>query len=261
MRYNNGLIQKEGVLSVEMEAAALFTIASLYQAEIISFFTISDTIGDLEWKPDFENPKTKERLDTLVKIALKVASSELNVHKEIIEIIPYDLKWPQMFESEAKPIQQALGDNCLAVHHFGSTSVPGLSAKPKIDILAVVKQIGSIDSTALEKIGFESRGEVIPTGRYYCKESPRVHLHVFEERNPLIAQNLKFRDWLRTHEKDREAYAALKIKLAAVHTDGMSYCRAKTEFINQIIAKADSSIEASKGSRVQLPSSQQRINH
>jgi GrpB-like predicted nucleotidyltransferase (UPF0157 family) len=129
----------------------------------------------------------------------------------------------------------------LAVHHFGSTSVPGLSAKPKIDILAIVKQLGSIDYAALEKLGFESRGEVIPTGRYFCKESPRVHLHIFEEGNPLIHRNLIFRDWLRTHEEDREAYAALKMKLAGVHNDGMSYCRAKTEFINQIIAKAESS--------------------
>jgi uridine phosphorylase len=236
--------QKEGVMTVEMEAAALFTITSLHQAEIISFFTISDTIGDLEWKPDFENPKTSEGLDTLVKIALKAASSQQTTPNKSIEIVPYNPEWPQMFEKEAKPIQQALGDNCLTIHHFGSTSVPGLSAKPKIDILAAVKQLGSIDYAALEKLGFESRGEVIPTGRYFCKESPRVHLHIFEERNPLIHRNLIFRDWLRTHEEDREAYAALKMKLADVHNDGMSYCRAKTEFINQIIAKAESSSQS-----------------
>jgi uridine phosphorylase len=160
--------QKEGVLTVEMEASALFTVASLHHAEIISYFTISDTVGDLEWKLDFENKNTKDKMDRLVSIALKVASPE------VIEIVSYDPKWPQMFEEEANPIQQALGDNCLAIHHFGSTSVSGLSAKPKIDILAVVRHLSSIDSAALERLGFTSQGEVIPTGRYFSKDLP-VH--------------------------------------------------------------------------------------
>ncbi len=235
--------QKEGVLTVEMEASALFTVASLHDAEIISFFTVSDTLGDLEWKPDFENPKTKESLDGLVKIALNFASPQPVARKEIIEIAPYDPEWPQMFQCEAGPIKTALGDNCLAIHHFGSTSVPGLSAKPKIDILSVVQELGSIDFTALEKLGFQSRGEVIPTGRYFSKEAPRVHLHVFEDGNPLIERNLRFRNWLSTHDEDREAYAALKMKLAAQHDDGMSYCHAKTDFIEQIIAKAGEDLE------------------
>lgn len=231
--------QKENVMTVEMEASALFTVASLHGAEIISFFTVSDTLGDLEWKPDFKNVKAQEGLDTLLNVALKVASKEKKTNVvEAIEIVPYDHNWPQMFESEAKTIKSALGDNLLSIHHFGSTSIPGLSAKPKIDILVVVEKLSSIDSDALANLGFENRGEVISTGRYFSKNLPKVHLHIFEKNNPLIDRNLKFRDWLRTHKDDCDAYVALKTKLAAIHKDGMSYCKAKTEFINQIIEKS-----------------------
>jgi len=227
--------QHEGILTVEMEASALFSVASVHHAQIVSLFTISDTLGDLEWKPSFQDARRKKGEDILVEAALKLASKEPS---ESIEIAPYDPEWPQMFETEAAPIQGALGDNCLAIHHFGSTSVPNLSAKPKIDILAVVRHLSAIDSSAIEKLGFEARGEVIQTGRYFSKQSPHVHLHIFEIGNPLIERNLIFRDWLRTHDDDRNAYEALKKDLASVYHDGMSYSRAKTEFINQIVEKA-----------------------
>jgi GrpB-like predicted nucleotidyltransferase (UPF0157 family) len=158
--------------------------------------------------------------------------------KKTIEIIPYNSQWPQLYESEAAPIKKTLGSNCLAIHHFGSTSIVGLSAKPKIDILAVVKNFSSIDIPALKLIGYEYRGEVIPSGRYFVKENPKIHLHIFEEDNPWVEHNLIFRDWLRTHDADRDAYAKLKQDLANQHTDGMKYNRAKTEFINKIVKKA-----------------------
>lgn len=150
---------------------------------------------------------------------------------DVIEIVPYNPEWPRIYEHEAAAIQQVLGNVCLAMHHFGSTSVPGLSAKPKIDILAVVKDFGAVDISAVEHLGFDYRGEVIATGRYFAKSVPRIHLHIFEKDNPLIERNLIFRDWLRTHQIDRNAYAELKQHLAMQHTDGMTYCRAKTAFI------------------------------
>lgn len=132
---------------------------------------------------------------------------------EKIEIVPYDPVWPQVFEREASPICSALGENCISIHHFGSTSIPFLEAKPKIDILAEVTHLDAIDTSSLEALGFEARGEVIPSGRYFSKKNPRVHLHIFEVRNPLIQRNLLFRDWLRAHEEDRFAYAELKKNL------------------------------------------------
>lgn len=177
-------------------------------------------------------------IHTTLSIAQSESSRANTKVEHVIEIVSYDPEWPMMFEMEVRPIQQALGKNCVAIHHFGSTSVPGLDAKPKIDILAAVKCLHDIDREALERIGFASKGEVIPTGRYFSKELPKVHLHIFEEGNPMIERNLMFRNYLRTHEESRNAYAAIKKKLATLHTDGMDYCRAKTEFINQIIEKA-----------------------
>lgn len=79
----------------------------------------------------------------------------------IIEVVPYRNEWPSMFEEEARFVKQALGDNCLAVHHIGSTAVPGLVAKPIIDMLPVVKSIREVDqaTTAMEQLGYEAKGE------------------------------------------------------------------------------------------------------
>lgn len=78
--------------------------------------------------------------------------------KKIIEVVPYDPNWPHIYEKEAALIGQALGGNCLAIHHIGSTAVPGLAAKPKIDIIAVV-QDPLLVRDQLEKIGIHYRGE------------------------------------------------------------------------------------------------------
>ncbi len=158
--------------------------------------------------------------------------------RDTIDIVPYNPQWPQIYDNEATRIYQALGRNCLAIHHIGSTSVPGSSAKAIIDILAIVTDFSCADSSNLEKLGFENRGELIPSGRYFSKNTPRIHLHLFEEGNPLIENNLLFRDWLRTHENDRDAYSKFKKDLSNKHTDGMSYCNAKTEFINTILERA-----------------------
>ncbi len=163
-----------------------------------------------------------------------------------IEIVEYNSRWPEMYKNEATPIKNALDDNCVAIHHFGSTSVLGLVAKPKIDILGVVKNFSSINVLELEKIGLENKGEIIKTGRYFRKKESKtnlqVHLHIFEENNPMIERNLRFRNWLCTHEEDLNAYAKLKIELACLHDDGMKYCNAKTDFVNQIHNKIDTVI-------------------
>ena len=166
------------------------------------------------------------------------ASFSKSSRKKTIVVVPYDPEWPILFEKETESIQKALGKSGIAIHHFGSTSVPGLSAKPKIDILVVIKNFQDINYKALEMIGFESRGEVVPTGRYFVKASPKIHLHIFEEGNSIIERNLLFRDYLRTHEDVRNEYASFKKKLAAEHTCGISYWKAKREYIDQIIEKA-----------------------
>lgn len=164
-----------------------------------------------------------------------------------IEVVPYDPAWPQLFEEEAAKIKQALGNNCSAVHHIGSTAVPGLCAKPKIDIIAVVKDMAhSIQD--LEKIAYEYRGEFnIPLHLGFRKRPPltNVNLHVFEEGNPEVELNLLFRDYLRAHPEALQEYAALKLKLVRqedshkiIQGPFKGYTLEKDAFIKKILNQA-----------------------
>jgi GrpB-like predicted nucleotidyltransferase (UPF0157 family)/GNAT superfamily N-acetyltransferase len=133
-----------------------------------------------------------------------------------IEIVPYNPAWPEMFEEEAEQIKHSLGKNCVAVHHIGSTAVPGLCAKPKIDIILVVKMMRHLIQD-LEKLDYEYRGEFnIPLHLGFRKRPPltNINLHVFEEGNPEIELNLLFRDYLLNHREAKEQYANLKLSLA-----------------------------------------------
>lgn len=161
----------------------------------------------------------------------------------IIEVVPYRNEWPGMFEAEARLIKQALGDNCIAIHHIGSTAVPGLAAKPVIDLLPVVKSIVQVDQSnaAMQQLGYEARGESgMLFRRYFPKGGDeRTHnVHVYEEDNPEIERYLKFRDWMRAHPLDREAYGNLKKEVALKHPHNiLDYCMGKDEFVASIDAK------------------------
>jgi GrpB-like predicted nucleotidyltransferase (UPF0157 family)/predicted GNAT family acetyltransferase len=154
-----------------------------------------------------------------------------------IEVVPYDSNWPRIFETEAALISQALGDNCLEVHHVGSTSVPGLSAKPKIDIIAVVKS-GEASIGSLEKADLTYRGEFnIPCQFGFTKRGKnKVNLHVFEENHPEIDLNLMFRDYLRSHPQVRDDYARLKEDLLK---DQSSFMRENSHFAKYTLRKGD----------------------
>lgn len=130
-----------------------------------------------------------------------------------IEVIPYDSNWPQVFETEKAIIKEALSDNCLEIYHVGSTSVPGLAAKPKIDIIAVVKN--SQDSRVLERYGFLYKGEWnIPFQFGFTKrEIHKINLHVFEDDHPEIELNLIFRDHLRCNPQSVNEYVQIKKQL------------------------------------------------
>ncbi|MBQ3564872.1 MAG: GrpB family protein [Alphaproteobacteria bacterium] len=135
----------------------------------------------------------------------------MSTHQKI-EVVEYNPEWPAMFEEEKSIILDALGDNCVAIHHVGSTSVPGLIAKPRIDIIAVANDRKQA-ITALEKNGYSYDGEWnIPLQCGFTKRiGTQVNLHMFfDENHPEIEMNLAFRDYLRTHEKTKNAYADLK---------------------------------------------------
>lgn len=165
----------------------------------------------------------------------------------MIEILPYDPQWALKFAREADFLKQALEDNCIDIHHIGSTAVPGLWAKPKIDILLVVRDYRWVWEP-LESLGYEGRGELnIPLRWYFRKETTELsaNVHVCEKDNPDVDLFLLFRDYLRTHADAREDYTALKHYLIAqeyMHERESGsmpkYTFAKEPFIQKILKKA-----------------------
>lgn len=161
-----------------------------------------------------------------------------------LQIVPYNPNWPHIFEQEAALIWKVLGDNCLQIHHIGSTSVPGLAAKPKIDMIAVVSS-GDLSIAQLEKAGFIYKGEWnIPLKFGFTKRAEnKINLHVFEEGDPEIDLNIGFRDHLRSNPQSLEKYAQIKERLIG---DEASYQKqkgsifsgynlGKDDFIRQIL--------------------------
>lgn len=134
---------------------------------------------------------------------------------EDIEVVPYDPKWPLLFQTEADKIKAALGSQFAGIHHVGSTAVPGLAAKPNIDIVAEVKTL-TFDHQPLADLGYDYRGGFhLPLRKSFTYRSPKlsVNLHIFEKDDPEVALNLAFRDYLRTHTDMQKSYEALKYRL------------------------------------------------
>lgn len=128
-----------------------------------------------------------------------------------IVVTPYNPDWPDIFESEASKIKEALAANCLALHHIGSTAVPDLAAKPVIDMIVVVKD-PEMAIQPLEALGFKYKGEYNIPLRFYFNRSEGVvaNLHVYEAGHPEIELNILFRDYLREDREARDTYAKLK---------------------------------------------------
>ncbi len=159
----------------------------------------------------------------------------------IVEVVEYNPNWPKFFASETKLLIEALGDNCIVVHHIGSTSVPGLAAKPIIDILPVIKDLSKIDDSKLVAIGYTPRGEMgMPFRRFYNKGEPQRthHLHIWENGNPEIQKHLLFKKHLISHP-EVATNAELKFKLAdKFRIDRENYTGAKDSLIKEILQKS-----------------------
>ena len=155
--------------------------------------------------------------------------------REIV-IADYDPAWPARFELERARIAAELGERALRIEHIGSTSVPGLAAKPIVDILV---EVASLEHAAsLERAGYVLR--VREDGHRMFRTPERdVNVHVWPSGSPSIATDLAFRDRLRTSPEDRAAYAALKRELAARDwPDTNHYAEAKGPLIREILGRA-----------------------
>lgn len=161
-------------------------------------------------------------------------------------VVPYDAAWPERFTSERDRLLALFDAATTRIEHVGSTAVPGLAAKPIIDMLLGVEQIAELEMhiPALESLGWEYLPEhetTFPERRFLARPKPRPrshHLHAVRIDTPFFREHLAFRDHLRVQAGDTQRYAALKRSLAQRYrNDRLAYTEAKTEFIREVLSR------------------------
>jgi GrpB-like predicted nucleotidyltransferase (UPF0157 family) len=156
-----------------------------------------------------------------------------------VRVVPPDPTWPAAYAAEAARLAAALGDVVVRLHHVGSTSVPGLAAKPIVDVLLEAADLDTLDARApaLGALGYEALGEFgIPGRRYFRRDDAagvRTHqVHAFAAGSPQVDRHLAFRDHLIAHPDVARAYGELKAALAARHPDDLgAYMDGKDAFV------------------------------
>lgn len=160
-----------------------------------------------------------------------------------VVVVEYDPQWPQLFESLRSSVLDALGDLAHSIEHVGSTSVPGLAAKPIIDMDVIVATDDLSEAIRrIEGLGYQHRGNLGIAEReafHRPAETPPHHLYLCPVGSQALANHLAVRDYLRANPEASEAYGNLKKRLACEYSNDIDgYVEAKTEFIVGILRKA-----------------------
>ena len=159
-------------------------------------------------------------------------------------VVDYDPRWPDMFAAQRDLILSVDQGWVEAIEHFGSTSVPGLAAKPIIDIVVAVKSVdvdGAALADAVRSLGYVPFGAGMPGRLMSTRDENGVraqHLHIVPLEGWDLMKERLLRDWLLTHPVDRDRYAALKVALARRGLSGDAYTRAKTPIVQEIVDAA-----------------------
>ena len=174
----------------------------------------------------------------------------LGLERGTVRLVPYDAHWPELFRAEAARIHAAVGpDLPLSLEHMGSTAVPGLAAKPILDVLGGYPAGASVAPyvDALVGAGYVHRGEQgIPGREFFRRGDPRAyHLHLAVKEGSFWRDHLAFRDTLRRHPAARDAYAALKQSLVEQYPRNReAYITGKTAFVLRVVSEARARSEA-----------------
>ena len=180
------------------------------------------------------------------------------IEKRKIVIVDYDPRWPEKFQVHTAILARVLGSKALAIEHVGSTSVPGLAAKPIVDIDVLVADPSDEETylPALMQAGYVLRVREPDWHQHRMFRTPQldVHIHIFSQGCVEVTRQLAFRDRLRANVEDRRLYESVKRKLATEDWQDMNaYARAKTEVVEQIIARALQDVADVANDRVSLP--------
>ena len=162
-----------------------------------------------------------------------------------ILVVPLNPHRRSLFEEKARRLKGVFAQEVIAVHHIGSASIPNMDAKPMIDILMEVRQIERVDAynEKMRQLGYLPQGEGGIAGRRFfikgCEDHRTHHVHIYAAGHPEIERHLAFRDYLRVHPQQAEAYSALKHGLAQRFPHDIDGCIAgKQPFIQWIIEQA-----------------------
>jgi GrpB-like predicted nucleotidyltransferase (UPF0157 family) len=163
-----------------------------------------------------------------------------------VEVVPHNSNWHNLFEIESKQTVIALGENVIAIHHIGSTSICTIYAKPIIDILIEVSSIAKVDerNPMMQALGYQCMGEFgIKNRRFFWKDNEAGirthHVHTFEVNSAQILRHISFRDYLNAHPEDALKYSILKRSLAKQYPfDIERYMDGKAGFIQDIDCQA-----------------------
>ena len=160
-----------------------------------------------------------------------------------VRLVEYDVRWPALFSDEAQRIRDCARRLMLQLEHIGGTSVPGMHAKPVLDIAAGRPGGLPIDDyiAALERAGYEHRGERgVPSRQFFRRGEPRsYHLHLVDVDGPLWRDYLAFRDYLRAHDPEARRFSDVKLALAARFAgDREGYLTAKSSHVEDILRRA-----------------------
>jgi len=177
-------------------------------------------------------------------IGLKNKRNISKTDKRRVGIVSYNPNWKEIYKEESKKIKNVLSDIIIDIHHIGSTAIPGIKAKPVIDILVEVKDIEAVDryNNKMEELGYEVMGEYgIPKRRFFRKggNNRTHHIHIFQVGNEEIERHINFKEYLIAHPDKVREYSKLKEKLTNKYTyDVENYTNGKSDFIKEIDRKA-----------------------
>ncbi len=175
----------------------------------------------------------------------------IGLERGTVEIVDYHRQWPDLFRREADCIQDACGDAVQTIEHIGSTSVPGLAAKPVLDIMPGLEELEDGDRMVepMIALGYEYRGDYGIPGRHlfvrFEDNLSIVHAHAFVVDSDQWIRHLSFCRYLQRHADVAKEYERLKRDLAARHADDRdTYTDEKTDFIKSIESKARAEFDA-----------------